>query len=283
MNNIKNNDLNIVAPLEAKLLSKLSHKRIVLRVKKIEEIEQLNETLSNMKLQLGDILLETDLPLSELKFSEAALEHPIIVYSEQFGDYLEFSKHLKTYKDAKIKFFLSSGNQENYMSVKRLSSVGIKSGIYFTDKVYWDELSDLLTYDTYTKTQHQKIEPFLYIHKHFKKGENLDFNIVFLNSPLQFIHVNRDEDFAVSKEDLDSGNFIFKGVDGLDEDRHEQIHNNYMLKLQDFFIHREKCSFCKAWKLCLGKFKIECKESDKPKEFFDEVYEAILFRQNELK
>ena len=94
------------------------------------------------------------------------------------------------------------------------------------------------------------------------------------------MNMNKNEDIAMCKEDIDNSKFISKGFANISEITTHQHYIEYFNKLQNVFINREICAYCKAWRICLGKFKKECETNSKPKDFFIEVFDAIMLNKN---
>jgi len=271
----------LVIPFNIKLLQKTKNKQVVLRINDISELEKILDINESTRIRkINEIIFETDLSISELNFKKHHSGLSISIYSSKAGNYLALRKKTDILKSLNVKVFLSSAQKENYKDVRLLSSLGIKTGIYFDKKVYWDELIDTLSYYVYTQTNHNIIEPFHYIINNFDKTKCIDFNQIYMNKPLDFIYVNSNEDVALCKEDIDNSAFIFNGIGNITKTKINQYKKLNNEELQRVFIQREICAYCHAWKICLGKFKDECQISTKPKEFFIEVFDAIKYQQN---
>jgi radical SAM protein with 4Fe4S-binding SPASM domain len=118
------------------------------------------------------------------------------------------------------------------------------------------------------------VEPFDFLLKQFDPSKEIDFNSLFFNSSEKYIHVNKNEQIALSREDLLSGKFFSKGLENLDSISEIVFQENEKNKLK-VFKEDSKCAYCKAFKICLGKFIKDCEKGNKPVEFFEEVFDAV--------
>jgi hypothetical protein len=267
----------IVCPYNEKLLTKLKRRALVVNTDDFNIIRYIEKEV-NKSGKLHAIKIQTDKSLSDIHFEEDWINLPLAIYSSEFGEYKDFLHQLNIIKKLNVRIFLSSQNDFNFIGLRILSSLNISCGLHFSEVPFsWDSINDLMHYAIYTRTKHAPIEPFNWLASNYEPTGYTDFNIVYFNNPARYLHVNENEQIALTREDMLNNIFIAEGIKSLDS-IHENI--NYL----DFFNHRynimlqmNECAFCPAFRICLAKYPNLLNKKETCKVFFSDLLEAADF------
>lgn len=268
----------LVCPFDENLIGKLDNKRLVIHTKNLQLIPQINR-LVNERNRLHCIwAVDKKKLLTTLSFDEKWENIPINAYLGGMGPFRELLIMLAKLKKLSVRVFLSSGKAENLLNLRILASLGIDCGIFWEDKsLDWDIVSDLMHYAVYSRAEHATIEPFYYTVSSYYPEQPTDFGTVYFDNPSRYLHIDEQENIALSNDDLLRGNFISKGIHTIDSIEENQNYVDYQNRWQKFFLQTEGCAYCPAWRVCLGKFDSTCKENPGCKQFFSDLLDAADF------
>lgn len=275
------NDHTIVCSFAEDLIEKLSQETLVVRTDDSSLVTVIkNVTDRNTRLQT--ILLEPDEPLSSVAFMEDWEEIPIALYAPEFGSFREFIHKLPVLRKLKLKVFLSTDNQQNYIHLRILSSLGIRCGIIFGENlVDWDLVNDLMHYALYSKSNHAPIEPFQYIASNYRPDKYTDYSSVYFDNPSKYLHMNKKEQISLSRNELEEGKFIAEGVGSLNSISEIKEYKKRVLSWQEFLLQKKGCAYCPAFRVCIGKFSSSCEKNPGCRDFFSDVMDASDYFQME--
>jgi hypothetical protein len=194
-------------------------------------------------------------PLSSFELPEALQHVPIALHAPRLGRFRDFVSRLPFLRSLNIRIYLPNEPEENYTSLRIMSSLGIQSAISFGSKnVDWERLSDLMTYSLLGLVPHAPIEPFNYIAEHYESSKRTDFGSVYFNDPLRFLHIDREGRVGLSRDDLEAGRFIPQSLDELDDIENSDENETSLESWRDVFLRADGCASCQGWRVCLGKF-----------------------------
>jgi len=268
------NDHTIVCPFDEDLIEKLSQKKLVVRTDDSSLVSVI-KNVTDRNVRLHTILLEPDEPLSSVAFMEEWEEIPIALYISKFGSFREFIHKLPLLRKLKLKVFLSTDNQQNYIHLRIMSSLGIRCGIIFgKNLVNWDLVNDLMHYALYSKSNHASIEPFQYIASNYRADQYTDYSSVYLDNPSKYLHINKKEQIALTRNELEEGKFIAEGVRSLNTISEIKEYKKRVLSWQEFLLQKKGCAYCPAWRVCIGKFSSSYEENPGCRDFFSDVMDA---------
>jgi len=267
-------ELILVCPYHKPLIDKLRQRAIVIRTNDCNLIRPILHTV-NKSNKLHAIKIETDTPASKIPFDDDWKRIPIALYTSRLGSFKAFVHKLALLRQLNIKIFLSSGEEENYLNLCILSSLRIACGVYFSEPpVNWERMNDLMHYAVYSRTIHAPIEPFYYVVSNFEGEKQVDYASVYFDNPLRYIHINEKEQIAATSKDLEACSYLAEGVSSIDSLETSTQYRKYINNWQDFFIERRACSFCPAWRICMGKFREEAEQNEGCRVFFRDLMDA---------
>lgn len=125
---------------------------------------------------------------------------------------------------------------------------------------------------------HAEIEPFSTIGRYYDGESYVSPKLAEFINPLRYIYVDKDLHLAFSQKELDEGTFFDQGLEKLYEvSSHETIEKE-ACKWQEMFIEPHPCTFCPAFRICMGYFS-EQRESGRCREVMNELLGAIEFNK----
>jgi hypothetical protein len=264
----------LVCPFSEKLLAKLKHRKIIIYTDDFDNIQNIHKKVSESN-ELHAIKIQTKKSLSDISFHDEWANIPLAIYSCQFGKYKDFLRQLNIIRKLNIRIFLSSQHDFNFIGLRILSSLNLSCGLYFDEEPFnWDSINDLMHYAIYSGTQHAAIEPFDWLVSHYEPDECTDYNFVYFNNPEKYLHINKKEQIALTAVDLLNKNYISKGIKSLDNINDNKKYIDFLNFRYEILIQMTECSFCPAYRICLGKFSNHVGKEDTCKTFFSDFLDA---------
>ena len=185
---------------------------------------------------------------------------------------------LQMLRNMNIRIFLNSDNKLNFTSLHILASLGIDCGLSFSEnKIDWEAMNDLMTYAIYAKVNHASIEPFMYAVKNYNPERLTDFSTVYFENPQFYLHIDKDENIALTSSDLKKGKYIAKGVEALEQIYENPLYLDAEKAWQEFFLADSPCAYCQAWRVCNGKFAKSFETNPGCRQFFTDLMDASDF------
>lgn len=265
----------LVIPFDEKLLGHLQDESLVVVSPGFEQIPHVYRTASERNNRVACVVVYSKGSLATVPFHESWRGIPIAIYAAELGPFKEFMARLPLIRDLNIRIFLSSDRKENYTALHILASLHLSSGIDFGEKnIDWEALNDLMTYSIYGKANHGPIEPFHFVATKYNPERLTEFGTVYFNNPQVYLHLDKDTNIAVSKKDLEKGNFIAMGIEELNSIRANPKYEEAIHHWQNFFLQQEGCAFCQSWRVCLGKFSEQIKSNPGCQKFFADLMEG---------
>lgn len=271
----------LVCPFDEKLLAKLQQKTLVINTDNFRIIPYINQEVNRNNI-LRAIKIQSPIPLSNIPFQKAWKDIPIVIYALKFGNYKELLPKLHLIRKLNIRIFLSSDNFANFLYLRILSSLRIECGLLFgRNPVDWDEVNDLMHYAVYSRTNHAPIEPFHQIVSNYRSTELQEYNSIYFDNSAHFIHVNENEQIALTSGEAENGQYIATGLDSLPQIIDDHGNGNETKEWQDILLERNECSFCKAFRICFMKSAQNSIPRNGCKHFFSDLMDAADFYQIE--
>jgi hypothetical protein len=273
------NDITLVADYEKNLFGKFHDKSLVVRVQGLNNVDDVFFTVKQENSLLCMAVFENQ-PLSAVKLNEIHRSLPIALYVTEFGSFKKVISFIRLLREFNITVFLPGEDPNTYSALRILSSLGVFSGFYFTDPHRpkpWEEINDLMHYAVYTKTNHAPIEPFEYVVSRYNPREAVCFTTPFFDNARRFLHMDSEENIAVTRERLMEKNFIARGMETLDTVTDTETYQIYLRQWQKGFLDNNRCAYCEAWRVCQGAFFSECESQPGCRQFFTDLMEAVTF------
>jgi len=278
-----NRKQTLVLKFDEKLISKLNGEDIIITT---DNFNLLNRTFDvvNEENKLNNITVYYDGALTSIKFLENWKKIPLTIYVTGLGSHRMFFHMLGALRQMNLRIFLPSNVKQSFLDAQILSSLGVLSGIYFNSpKMDWDKVKDLQMYDIYAKTSHAPIEPFHYVAANYKGDERLDFNAVYYNDPTKYLHVNSDGKVALTMDDLKNQNYALDDLKQINTLKDNEQYIKLTTAWQQHFLDKSVCSFCPAWRICLGKFSETIDENKECQTTMMELLEGAEIHQKQHK
>jgi len=269
-------DQVLVCPFDEGLLSRLHNKRVVVVTSDFEQIHPIGKILNDHQNNLQCIIIQHKGSIASVPFHESWRGIPIALFATEMGPFKEMMGRIHLIRDLNIRIFLSSDNNANFTSLHILASLGIDCGIYFGDKekIDWEAMNDLMTYSVYGKVNHASIEPFNFITNHYNPEQLTDFSSVYFDNPQAYLHVDKDENIALTSDDLKNGKYISAGIESLNRIFENEKFEEAIHSWQQFFLKNDGCAYCQAWRVCMGKFSETFEKNQGCRQFFVDMMDG---------
>jgi hypothetical protein len=271
----------LVCPFDENLIRRLSRKALVVRTTDFELIPHIHRFV-NEDNKLHCIWVDDKKRiLTSVPFSEKWKNIPIHLFLSGPGSFKSMAGMLPLIRQLGTRIFFSAGKPKNLTDLMILASLGIHCGIFFgnegNETVDWEAIDDLMHYAIYTRTRHATIEPFHYVASNYDPKKPTDFGSVYFDNPRRYLHMDKEENIALSHQDLLHQKFIDKGTGALDTITGNQKYIKSQTSWQDFFLKTATCAYCPSWRVCLGKFSSTYEQNPGCKDFFSDLMDASDF------
>ncbi|NTW32213.1 MAG: hypothetical protein HGB12_06260 [Bacteroidetes bacterium] len=265
----------IVCQFDENLLGRLHKKRLVVNTSADANIPHICQFVNNNQNNLHCIVIHQNNTLASTPFHENWRGIPIAVFADQMGSFKEIMQKMRLIRDLNIRIFLNTDFKENFTNIHILASLGIDCGVFFGENnLDWEALNDLMTYSVYSKAHHATIEPFHFIINNYNPTRTTDFSSVYFNNPYTYLHIDSEENIAITKNDLIEGKYIASGINLIPDISENEKYKEALHSWQEFFLQENGCAFCQAWRVCMGKFSTSIKDNPGCSKFFVDMMEA---------
>ena len=202
---------------------------------------------------------------------------PIVLYINRLGQFRNIHEKIALIRNMNIMLIFTGPEQQAATDAQIAASLGIHSGIVLNPKSRLsDSVLDLITYNFYGTMPHGEIEPFATIGKYYDGESYVSPKLAEFINPLRYIYVDKNLHLAFSQKELDEGVFFDQGLEKLYEvSSHEAIEKE-SCKWQEMFIEPHPCTFCPAYRICMGYFNVQ-REKGRCSEVMNELLGAIEF------
>lgn len=264
----------VVCPADETLIRKFDKEALVVITEDPESIGHYKRvTEENNKLHC--MVLTTNTMLSDLEPYDDWKDTPLHIFAPQMGDFMDFIRIKNALSELNLRVFLQAGRTETYTDLQILSSLGINCGLAFgAEFIPWEEFNELMDFVVYPKVPRATVEPFNYLITQYQPKESIDFRSVYFENPERYVHVDRDENFALSANDLKNGRFIFNGIDALKDIENHPEYRKALQQWKKSFHKITPCSSCAGWRICRGFFEERLESNPGCREAFSELMDA---------
>lgn len=299
----------IVCGFNEPVIDQFESRRFVIQTKDLLSINAINAAV-NQQNQLVCVQVQTEDRLASIDLDEQWFGIPVCLFMPGLGDFKRVLSKLPLLRHLNVTCFFPSHSKKNYTDLQILSSLGIECGVYFTDTVHWENMTDLMHYTIYGKAEHAPVQPFFYIAANYRPDHITDFSSVYFDNPLEFVQMGSHGNLAalpgrlttadpakegghslpaVEKDDRDSD---LNGTgSGIKEalcphtpgENPEAVRDRYMKDLDDHFLLNDGCAWCRAWRVCLGRFKDQAGYPQDCSRFFTEMMAAAAHFQKSVR
>ena len=274
----------LVCPFNERILSHLQGRALVVKVDKPDEICRAAADVSRFKNHLHCVLFYAKDSLADIAFQEDWKNIPLALYASEIGHFSKLANNLSLIRHFNLRVHLPIDREENYTSLRILSSLGIASTVVFGEKnIDWEKLSDLMTYTILGRVHHAPIEPFRYISSHYNPTQQTGFDSVYFDDPSKYLHLNEEGFVSLSHKDLMEGRFIADDINQIGDLSQCPAYIEYHEAWKQFFLKPDGCAYCQGWRVCLGKFSPGTGDYSGCKQFFIEFMEVVEQYQSTTK
>ena len=207
---------------------------------------------------------------------------PIILFLNRLGQFRNVHEKIGFIRNMNIMLIFTGAEQQAATDAQVAASLGIHSGIALHPaSPLSDSILDLITYNFYGTMPHGEIEPFSTIERYYDGESYVSPRMAEFVNPLRYVYVDKELHLAFSQKDLDNGNYFDQGLDKLYEvSSHEAIEKE-SCKWQEMFIDAHPCTFCPAYRICMGYFDQQW-EKGRCTDVMNESLQAIEFYKTKL-
>ena len=231
---------------------KLKGRALVIKINQLNDIMNIQKHLDETTKLDAFIFRDEYASLETIDVNPDWGETPVILYINRLGQFRNVHPKIELLKRLNvIVIFTGTGNQA-CKDAQILSSLGIHTGIEFTPD---SELSDSV------------LDPAL---------------AAFIN-PERYIHIDKEMNMAFTDEDLKNGNHLTVTFPHLRSEEFAEPAEAYSHRWQEMFVDSHPCTFCPAFRVCMGYFcKGEAPKDDRCKKVMTELLESIEFHKSQL-
>ena len=275
------NSLIPICPPNPKVLKHLQGRKIGLRIESNEAIGEAVALNRQYGTHMHCLIVVSRFPVADLEFHQEHSSLPIALFAPGLGRFRTLASKLQILRQLNIRIYLPFDCEENFSSLRILSSLGIASVAVFQDvNNDWEKVSDLMTYALMGRVSRAPIDPFNYMAERYSANLRTDFSAVYFNDPTRYIHVDEQGRIALSSRELADRQFISAQIKDLDSLPENDEYRDRLESWRHFFLRTGGCAYCEAWRICLGKFNEHRRENEGCLEFFKELLEAIELYQS---
>lgn len=204
---------------------------------------------------------------------------PVVIYINRLGQFRDVHEKIGLIRNMNITLIFTGSEQQATLNAQIAASLGIHSGVSLSsESTLGDGILDLITYNFFGTMPHGKIEPFSTMEQYYDGESYVSPKMAEFINPLKYVYVDKDLHLAFSQEDLDNGKYFDQGLEKLYEvSAHEAIERE-SCKWQEMFIDAHPCTFCPAYRICVGYFSVQ-REKGRCREVMMELLEAIEFNK----
>lgn len=253
---------------------------------RVNDSGRVTQAINTVKAQnhVHTLWLNTESLLCDLAIPEDNQMDNLPCYLEvpDFGPFRKWIFQVPQLRKLQVVVILPESAPESYRNLRILSSLGVPCGILFGESCPdWESLADLMCYYVYGKIPHAPIQPFHKIVSSYDPQKMIDFNDFYFNDPSLFLHIDTSGRVALSRKELENGDFILDDPQHIDEIETLPAYMQRVEAWRNFFLEPNRCALCTAWLICQGKFQAFTNGDKGCREFFTELLEAAEFYQEQ--
>lgn len=250
---------------------------ILLYINNLNDIVSISSHLDDSTKIAGFVYINDFASLETIDVDPNWGQTPIYLYINRLGLFRNVHEKIALLRTMNVVLIFTGSERQAITDAQITASLGIHSGIKISDSSpLGEDILDLITYSFYEEMPHAEIEPFSTIERYYD-GESYVSPILaeFVN-PQRYIFVDKNLNLALSKKELNNGEYVGVGLHSLYTEEFRSKIRQAGMKWQEMFINSHPCTFCPAFRICLGYF-AKRQENDSCKRVMSELLEAIEF------
>lgn len=215
--------------------------------------------------------------LETIDFKPEFFQGPLVLCINRLGKFSQVHHKIAMLRNMNVSVFFTGEERTATRDAQILSSLGIHSGIVLhKNAALSDNVMDLMTYHFYGTLPHAPIEPFSTLEHLYDGTRHVTPAQAQLHDPTRYVFIDKDYHLAFSQEELDRGEYFDQGRDKLATlSQHEAVEAQ-QTKWQEMFIESHPCTFCPAFRVCMGYF-AEQRDNGRCQVVMSDLLEAIEF------
>lgn len=263
---------------------RLKGRALVIKINNLDDIQSIKKHIDETTKIDVFVYRNEFASLETIDINPAWGNTPVILYINRLGQFRDVHPKIELLKQLNVAIIFTAPEQQACKDAQILSSLGIHSGIQLTpDSKMGEGVLDLMTYYFYGTMPHAEIEPFATMEKYYDGESYVTPALAEFVNPERYIHIDKDLNLAFSGKDLVEGRTLNDKYPHLRTEAFAEESERYSLKWQEWFIDSHSCTFCPAFRVCMGYY---CKEDgstpENCKSVMTELLEAIEFKKQRL-
>lgn len=262
----------------------LKGRALVVKINSLDDIMNIQKHLDETTKIDAFVYRNEFASLETIDINPAWGNTPIILYLNRLGQFRNVHEKIGLLRQLNVVVIFTSTSPCACKDAQILSSLGIHTGIQLTSESELNEnILDLITYSFYGTMPHAEIEPFATMEKYYDGESYVSPALAEFINPERYIHIDKDLNLAFSENDLKAGNVLDEHYPHLKIEKFIEDAEKYSLQWQEWFINSHQCTFCPAFRVCMGYFNKDG-ENQHPNccKTMTELLEAIEFHKTKL-
>ncbi|MGM9846607.1 MAG: hypothetical protein ACI31F_01510 [Muribaculaceae bacterium] len=256
---------------------KLKGRAIVVKISNLDNILSIKRNIDEATKIEAFVYRNDFASLETIDLNPAWGDTPIILYINRLGQFRDVCHKIELLRRLNVIVIFTAQQNIACKDAQILSSLGIHSGIQLCpDSELSDSLLDLMTYHFYGTMPHAPIEPFASLERYYDGENYVSPTMTNFVNPERYIHIDKDMNMAFSEKQLAQGDTLPLSFPHLKSEMFAQEAQKQSLKWQEMFVDSHPCTFCPAFRVCMGFFaNPDGTHAEKCKEVMSEMLESI--------
>lgn len=262
---------------------RLKGRALVIKVNHLDDIMNIQKHFDERTKIDAFVYRDDFASLETIDINPLWRQTPVILYINRLGQFRNVHNKLGLLRQLNVIVIFTAPEKQACKDAQILASLGIHSGIQLRpDSELGEEILDLIAYSFYGTMPHAGIEPFTTIEKYYDGESYVSPSIAEFINPERYIHIDSDFNLAFSEKDLKQGNILAEKYPHLRTEEFAEASESYSLKWQELFINSHKCTYCPAFRICMGYFNQDGEENINCCKVMSELLDAIEFHKTRL-
>lgn len=263
---------------------KLKGRALIIKIRNLDDILKIQKHIDETTKVDAFVYRDEYASLETIKVNPKWGDTPIILYINRLGQFRNVHHKIELLKRLNVIVIFSGCGYQECKDAQILSSLGIHSGIELNSEAELGEpVLDLMTYTFYGTMPHAEIEPFSTIEKYYDGESYVSPALAEFVNPERYIHIDKDMNLAFSCSELKTGEYLQIKYPYFKTEEIAEFAERASLKWQELFVDSHNCTFCPAFRICMGYFSQRDKRAKGVcKEVMTELLECIEFHKSQF-
>ena len=263
---------------------KLKGRALVIKINNLDDVLNVQKHIDETTKLDAFVYRNEYASLETIDINQAWGNTPVILYINRLGQFRNIHHKIELLKQLNVIVIFNGSGYQACRDAQILSSLGIHSGIELNpDSELNESVLDLMTYAFYGTMPHAEIEPFSTIEMYYDGESYVSPALAKFFNPERYIHIDKDLNLSFSGEGLINGEFLPEKYPYLKTEEFAESAEKENLKWQNLFMDSHNCTFCPAFRVCMGYFcDSKSNKIGRCKEVMSELLECIEFYKSRL-